>query len=108
MAKVTWLGDEDPSAQVVTHGGHTFVKGEAVDVPNEDLAKFENHPMFSTSGKAKATEAQEPPAPDAEAGTTKGALRDELRAMGVTVQGNPSEETLRNRLAAEVAKRKED
>lgn len=102
MAKFTWLGDEDPSKQSVNMFGVTFVKGESTDFPDkrEGLEKLKGNPMFSTDSKAETVEAKEPEAPDVEAGTEKAALKDELRRMGVTVQGNPSLETLRDKLAA--------
>lgn len=102
MAKFTWLGDEDPSKQSVTQFGVTFVKGEATDFPDKrknEVEKLKGNPMFSTDSKADVVEAKEPEAPDVEAGTEKAALKGELRSMGVNVQGNPSVDTLRNRLA---------
>lgn len=109
MAKVTWLGDDDPSANTVTVGDYTFVKGVAVDVPDKDLGKVKDNPMFSTEAGAKATQANEPAEEDreelAERGTVKAALKAQLRdQFGVTIQGNPSEDTLRARLAKEIAK----
>lgn len=109
MAKVTWLGDDDPSANVVTVGDYTFVKGVAVDVPDKELGKIKGNPTFSTEANAKAVEATEPSEAElderAEAGTVKAALKAQLREQfGVTIQGNPSEDTLRARLAKEVAK----
>lgn len=107
MAKVTWLGDEDPMANTVTIGERTFVKGVAVDVPEKELGKVKDNPTFSTEADAKAVEADEPSKEEredrAEQGTVKAALRDQLREMGVTIQGNPSENTLRARLAKELA-----
>lgn len=111
MAKVTWLGDTDPMANSVEVGGRSFVKGVAIDVPDDELGKIKGNPTFSTESDAKAVEADEPSKEEredrAEQGTVKAALRDKLREMGVTIQGNPSEETLRARLARELAS-KED
>ncbi|MFD2502131.1 hypothetical protein ACFSTI_29305 [Rhizorhabdus histidinilytica] len=44
MPKVTWLGDEDPGAQVIEQYGHTFVKGEAVEMGR----KTPTLPSFAT------------------------------------------------------------
>lgn len=109
MSKLTWLGDSDPSAQVITQNGVTFVRGEAVEVKDKALAeKLGNNPMFSTDAKAEPVEVDEPDEEEVsarvEAGTVKGYLKEQLRAYGVTVQGNPSEETLRGKLADAVAK----
>lgn len=107
MASVVWLGDEDPSVQTVTEHGVTFVKGEAVTVPDKHAAldKFKSNPMFHVgAGKAEPVESQEPAAPDVEAGTEKAALKEELRGRGISVQGNPSVETLRAKLADAVKK----
>ena len=102
MSKFTWLGDSDPNAQDVSMFGHTFVKGEPVNVTDKDAAaKLANNPMFTTE-KADPTPAEEPDADTlaarAEEGTVKGALKARLKDLGVTVQGNPSEDTLRNKL----------
>ncbi len=106
MAKVTWLGDSDPSANSVTVGGRTFVKGVAVDVPAKELGKVEKNPTFSTEADATPVAAHEPDENTREAlaeqGTVRAALREQLRALGVTMTGNPSEDTLRKRLAKEL------
>lgn len=110
MAKITWLGDEDPSVQEITQYGHTFVKGVATEVPDKhpQMAKFKGSALFSDDAKADVVESEEPTPPDAEAGTEKAALKDALRNRGITVQGNPSEETLRKKLAEAVAKEGEE
>lgn len=109
MVKVTWLGDEDPMANTVTVGERTFVKGVAVDVPEKELGKVKDNPTFSTEADAKAVEADEPSKDEredlAERGTVKAALRDQLRGLGVNIAGNPSEDTLRARLAKELAEK---
>ena len=104
MAKVTWLGDEDPSAQVVEMFGHTFVKGQSVDVDEKDesFRKFKGNPAFSTEGKAAPIESAEPEPVDTEAGTERAALRAELARRGITMKGNPSEDTMRAKLAGAV------
>ena len=104
MPKLTWLGDSDPEANDITLYGMTFVKGEAVNVTDKSIAeKLEGHPLFSTDAKAEMVPADEPTADEvaarADAGTVKAALRERLRELGVTVQGNPSEDTLRQKLA---------
>jgi hypothetical protein len=107
MAKVTWLGDSDPAANSVEVGGRHFVKGVAVDVPDDMLGKLKGNPTFSTEDGAKAVAADEPGEDErdqrAEQGTVKAALRAQLREMGDTITGNPSEETLRRRLAKKMA-----
>lgn len=102
MAKFTWLGDEDPSVQSVTVFGVTFVKGEAATVPASKkgaIEKLKANPMFSTEAHPEVVESDEPEATDPEAGTEKAALKAELAERGVVIRGNPSEDTLRNRLA---------
>ncbi len=100
MAKVTWLGDDDPAAVSVTQNGFTFVKGEAVDVPSDKMAKFEGNPAFSTKASDKPVDATEPSPADPEAGTEKAALKDEIeRLSGERPKGNPSVDTLRASLA---------
>lgn len=103
--KATWLGDEDPNAQIIRMGDLRFIKGEATDVPDKheyaDLIR--DNPAFSTSGKAEVVEAKEPTPDEMEArqdeGTERGALKDILRRAGQSVQGNASVETLRDRVA---------
>jgi len=104
MPQVTWLGDEDPSAVLIEQFGYTFVKGEAVNVPAKDdrgLAKLKDNPRFSTDSKAEPAKADDAPIPE-ETGTERAALRDQLRLAGVTMQGNPSVETMRAKLAETV------
>lgn len=104
--KAVWLGDEDPQSQIVQFGDLVFIKGQSVSVPDKhgyaDLIR--DNPTFAIDdSKAKPVEADEPDADEAaakaEEGTEKAALKSELRAMGVNVQGNPSVETLRAKLA---------
>jgi len=103
--KATWLGDEDPQAQIIHMGDLTFIKGQAVTVPSDHgFASFiDGNPTFAVDNdKATPVEADEPDADAladrAEAGTEKGALKEQLRNLGVSVQGNPSVETLRAKL----------
>lgn len=97
MPRLVWLGDADPEAQIITQYGHTFVKGEAVSVPSDDpfLAKLQANPLFAAEKDAEPDDT--PPANDERA-----ALKAELRSRGVEVRGNPSLDTLRDRLAAAV------
>lgn len=100
----TWLGDGDPAAQMVRMGDLAFVKGEKVTVkeghPFYDQIK--DNPTFSTEAKAEVVPAVEPTEDELEArseeGTEKGAIKAQLRGMGVDVKGNPSLDTLRNKL----------
>lgn len=109
MAKLTWIGDSDPEAQVITQHGVTFVKGEATEVKDKAVAeKLAKNPLFSSDVKAEPTEADEPEIADPEAvlekGTEVGAIKDQLRGLGVKWQGNPSLDTLRGKLAETLAK----
>lgn len=106
MAKITWLGDEDPSVQSVKLFGKTFVKGEPVSVSEKDRGfdKLKANPMFSFDGKGEVVQAIEPEAPDPEAGTELAAIKAELRDHGQDVRGNISLETARKRLAEVTAK----
>lgn len=104
MAKLTWLGDSDPAAQLITMHGIRFIKGEPVNVSDKDaFDALKDNPTFSSEGNAEPAEADEP-VNDPEAGTEKAALKTELRKLGEDVKGNPSVETLRGRLAALAAK----
>ncbi|HEX8415232.1 MAG TPA: hypothetical protein VF637_15320 [Sphingomicrobium sp.] len=103
--KAMWLGDTDPNAQIIHIGDLRFVKGETTDVPadHEHAEMLRGNPLFAVDGtKADTTEAHEPSAEElesrAEEGTEKGALKTQLRSLGHDVKGNPSVETLRNRL----------
>lgn len=101
MAKVTWLGDADPSKQVITVGDLTFVKGEAVNVPDKhpSLAKLKGNPSFTTDAKAEAVKSDEPEAPDPDEGTELAALRAEADRLGVKYAANASADTIRGNLA---------
>lgn len=104
MGKLTWIGDSDPAAQSVTLYGHTFVKGEPVEVKDKETAeKLSNNPLFTTD-KGELTKADEPSeeaqVEAAEAGTEKGAIKAQLRSLGAEVpKGNASVETLRTALS---------
>ena len=104
--KATWLGDGDPQSQIIFMGDLRFVKGDAVSVPadHEFAERIASNPMFAVDGdKREPTEVSEPDADElaerAEAGTEKGALKAQLRARGIETRGNPSVETLRQKLA---------
>lgn len=95
MAKnltVTWLGDEDPDQQVISHGGITFAKGEAVPVPvTHALAPMlKDNPMFAVDEDAEVVDAGE---------AEKDALRDQLDAKGIKYRANASADALRGLLA---------
>jgi hypothetical protein len=98
MPNVTWVGDEDPSAQRITHGGYTFVKGEAVVVDKDHMVQFEKNPVFSAEKNVEPVKAIEPEI-DPDEGSEKGELKRMLREAGQEVKGNPSVETLRDRLS---------
>lgn len=59
MTKVTWIGEAGGPEQIEQYG-HTFPKGEAVDVPatHPQMAKFRGNPFFDV-------EEEEEPADDA-------------------------------------------
>lgn len=103
--KAVWLGDEDPASQIVRMGDLVFVKGQSVTVP-KGHAMFDaihDNPTFAVDNeKANVAQADEPSAEEqrerAEEGTEKAAIKAELRTYGITVQGNPSLETLRGKL----------
>lgn len=104
MSKLTWIGDSDPDAQMVLIEGVTFVKGEATEVKDKGLFDaLKGNPMFSDDAKAEPVEADQPDADAlaarAEEGTEKARLKALLRDKGVSVQGNPSIETLRGKVA---------
>lgn len=97
---LTWLGDSDPSATDVTMHGTTFVKGEATAVKDKDVfERLSKNPMFSSEKDAQPAEADEPDPVDVDEGTEKGAIKTRLKTLGISVQGNPSLETLRGKLA---------
>lgn len=103
--KAKWLGDGDPAAQLIRIGDLTFVRGEAVTVKGDHASAdmIRDNPTFAIDdAKAEPVKADEPTEEEqrarAEEGTQKAALRQQLRENGVTVQGNPSLETLRNKL----------
>lgn len=104
MATLTWLGDGDPEAQMIEQDGVVFVKGEKTTV--KDKAVFDRlsrNPMFSAEANAEAATADEPSSEElaarAEAGTEKAALKAKLQEHGITLQGNPSVDTMRAKLA---------
>lgn len=108
MAKVavTWLGDEDPSQQVIEQYGHVFVKGEPTEVDENDpkLGKFRSSSVFSLSKDAKPVESQEPAPVDPDEGTELAAVRGELDALRVKYDGRLGLDALRAKLASEKAK----
>jgi hypothetical protein len=112
MAQVTWLGDEDPSAQSIKQYGHTFVKGVPTAVPDKDpyMAKFKGASVFHVKGEDKGNAApveskkEEPKEPVDE---EVAALRADLDAAGEKWHHRSNAETLRSQLAqATLAKQK--
>lgn len=105
MAQVTWLGDEDPQAQVIEQYGLTFVKGEPVNVDDNSphLGKLRSNSAFSLK-KAEPVKSDEPEPVDPDKGTELEAVRNELDGLGVKYDGRSSVDTLRAKLAAEKAK----
>lgn len=104
--KATWLGDGDPQSQIIFMGDLRFIKGEAVTVPSdhEFAERIAGNPAFSVDGDKREPVAVAEPDEDevtarAEEGTEKGALKAQLRARGIVLRGNPSEETLRSKLS---------
>lgn len=93
-ATVTWLGDEDPNAQIIHMGDLRFIRGEAVKVDAEHgyMQMIRGNPLFAVDEKAEVTEID-----DEEAEKT--ALKEQLATVGVTMRGNPSVDTLRSKLA---------
>lgn len=109
--KATWLGDGDPAMPTVEMGDLTFVKGVALDVPagHPFAERIEGNPTFAIDEKDPELAPSNDPEPrDPDEGSAKGALKDQIRAYGGSVQGNASEETLRVKLAELIAKSKAD
>lgn len=106
MSKLTWVGDSDPEAQSVIQDGITFVKGIATPVDDKAVfGRLSRNPMFSADAKTEPTEADETQSIDPDIGTEKGAIKRRLKEdYGVSMPGNPSLDTLRARLVAEVSK----
>ena len=100
---ITWLGDEDPSAQVITQYGHRFVKGEPTNVPEKDanIGKFKDNAYFTVGNeKGDPIESDEPAPVDPDAGTENDALRKALDRLNVQYDVRANVETLRGKLAA--------
>jgi hypothetical protein len=98
---VMWLGDEDPNAQLIRMGDLRFIKGEVTKVPEDHgyMEMISENPMFAVNDSKAEPAAADEPVIDPDEGTEKGAIKQELRLLGISVQGNPSLDTLRNRLA---------
>ncbi len=98
---VTWLGDEDPSQQVISQYGYTFVKGEPtkVDGKSDAFKKLEGNAFFSVK-KADPVQSKEPAPVDPDKGTEIEAVRRELDALGIEYDGRNSLDTLRGKLAS--------
>lgn len=104
--KATWLGDEDPFRQLIEFGGLRFVKGEAADVPADHpmAAKIMGNPRFSSEKNAEVIAAVEPERPDPEEGTEIAAAKKQAADLGIKLQGNPSLDTVRARIAEHLAR----
>ncbi len=96
--QVTWLGDEDPSIQVIEQYGHRFVKGEPMTFDG-DTSKLENNPFFSVGKKGEPIESEAPPAVDPEEGTEVAAIKRQLDARSVPYRSNATLDALRGSLA---------
>lgn len=96
MADVTWLGDADPSVQMITMYDHTFVKGVPTSVPDKDprMGKFKGNALFSVGEAAEAV-ADEDPDKDAEIAQ----VRADLDELGVKYRPNTGLDKLREKLA---------
>ena len=106
MASVTWLGDEDPSVQVISQYGITFVKGEPVKVDDASpfMSKFRNAAVFSVDEKDPAiVDSKEPEPVDPEEGTERDAVKKALDERGLKYDGRAKLETLRAQLAKATA-----
>ena len=101
MTAATWLGDEDPSVQSITMYGHTFVKGEPVDIGQSPfMGKFRGNAFFSVGkDKADVVESKEPDAVDPDEGTERAAIKAELERRHIQYDGRAKLETLRATLA---------
>jgi hypothetical protein len=101
MAQVTWLGDEDPEAQVITMFGHEFVKGVPTSVPDKDpsMEKLKGNAFFSVGKGGDVVESHEPDPVDPDEGTERAAVKAELDRMNVKYDGRAKLETLREALA---------
>lgn len=101
MAEVTWLGDEDPSVQIIEQYGHKFVKGVPTKVGDNDpnLRKFRAMTVFSLDKKAEAVASEEPVPVDPETGTELAAVKAALDERGIKYDGRSGLSTLRAKLA---------
>jgi hypothetical protein len=98
MTKVTWIGDEDPSVQQITHGGYSFVKGVPSDIDGEGEA-FADNAFFVVGKDAEPIESKQPLPVDDDDGTEIGVVKAMLKAKGVAFGPNSKLETLRAKLA---------
>jgi hypothetical protein len=98
MAKVTWIGDEDPSIQQITHGGYSFVKGIPTDVNGKGEDFADNH-FFVVGKDGTPIESKESEPVDADEGTELGAVKAALKAKGIAFGPNSKLDSLRVKLA---------
>lgn len=101
MPAVTWLGDADGSVDEITMYGHTFVRGKATNVPDDDpyLGKLKAATGAFHTGSGKADVVDEE---DSDAVAT---LKEDLDYRNVKYRANASEESLRKLLAEDDAEK---
>lgn len=101
MASVTWLGDADGSIDEITMYGHTFVKGKATTVPDDDpyLKRLKAATGAFSSGKDKADLVDE------EDSSEVADLKEKLDYRNVKYRANASEDSLRKLLADDDAEK---
>lgn len=96
--KATWLGDGDPSSQLITEGGIRFIKGEPTDVPADHTfngmpwaGTIKTNPTFSIGDDEEPVDAGEE--------EEVAAAKAELDTRGIKYRANASLESLRHLLA---------
>ncbi|MGL4404892.1 MAG: hypothetical protein ACRCT6_03970 [Notoacmeibacter sp.] len=87
----TWIGDDDPSAQLIFMGDLRFIKGDAREVP-------ENHPMGEVIFYNPLFDVEEHPEPEPDQGDDRDVVMAELDAAGIKYDGRMKTETLRELL----------
>jgi hypothetical protein len=91
----TWIGDDDPGAQIIHMGGLRFIKGEATQVPGDHhmAETIKENPLFATGNDDPA------PTPAANEEEERVRLQALLDQRGIKVRANASPETMREALA---------
>lgn len=89
MAKFTWVGDGDPSAQIIHMGDLRFIRNEARDVPQDHpfSEMIVHNPMFVI------TDTDTGPVDD------RDIITAELDAAGIKYDGRMKTDNLRELLA---------